>query len=352
MNLIEQTLAAVRPVDRDKAPALREHLDSLTKPRGSLGRLEDLAVQYALAANTLHPRVAGKRIYTFAADHGVAAEGVSAFPQTVTAQMVRNMLAGGAAVNVLARHVGAEVLVVDVGVADPLCDAPGLIRRKVRPGTGNIARGPAMSAEEAARAVEVGIELANAAKADNISLLGAGEMGIANTTAASAVMAALLPCEPAEVTGKGTGVDDAALARKVQVIAKALQVNSARLGEPLGALAAVGGLEIAAICGLILGAAACRLPVVVDGFICCAGALVACKARPEVKEYLFFSHRSTEPGHTAFLRWAGAEPILDLGMRLGEGTGAALAMGVIEAAVKVYGEMATFDSAGVSRKDG
>jgi len=348
MSILERTTASVAPLDRGLAPRVTAHLDNLTKPRGSLGRLEELALQYCLVTGTARPVMRGKRIFTFAADHGVADEGVSAFPKAVTAQMVRNMLAGGAAVNVLARHAGADVCLVDIGVADPLEGADGLCRRKVMPGTHNMACGSAMSPEQARRAVEVGIDLATEAAADGVTLIGTGEMGIANTTAASALFAVLLDCPVEEITGRGTGIDDATLAHKVRVIKRALRVNRERLGDPLGALAAVGGLEIAGICGLALGAAACRVPVIVDGFISSAGALAAWRICPAVADYLIFSHLSAEAGHAEFVRRVGARPLLDLGMRLGEGTGAALAMCIVEAAVKAYNEMATFGSAGVS----
>jgi nicotinate-nucleotide--dimethylbenzimidazole phosphoribosyltransferase len=338
-------------VDATLAPAIQAHLDDLTKPQGSLGRLEELARQYCLIHRTASPRRGRTRIVCFAGDHGVAREGVSAYPQAVTPQMVHNMLAGGAAINVLARHVSADLVVVDMGVADPLDGAVGLCRRKVRLGTDNIAEGPAMSVAEATRAVESGIALAHAARDDGVTLLGTGEMGIANTTPSTALLAAYLHCDPAELAGRGTGVDDARLQHKIAVIRQALAVNASRLADPLGALAAVGGFEIAGICGLVLGAAALRIPVVVDGFISSAGACAAAMMHPAVRDYLFFSHLSAERGHRVFMERFGAAPILSLDMRLGEGTGAALAMTVIEAAVKIYNEMATFSSAGVSRKD-
>ena len=327
---------------------VREHLDSLTKPRGSLGLLEDVALRYCLIAGTATPALGKKKIFTFAGDHGVAEEGVSAYPKAVTPQMVRNILAGGAAVNVLAAHVGAEVCVVDIGVDDPLEGALGLYRAKIRPGTANLATGPAMELDEAVRAVETGIGLAADAAAEGITMIGGGDMGIANTTSAAALFAALLPCPAAAATGRGTGIDEATLVRKIAVVERALAVNRDRLSDPLATLAALGGLEIAGLCGLMLGAAARRIAVVVDGFIASAGALAACRMCPPVKDYLYFSHRSAEAGHRLFLEHFGATPLLDLGMRLGEGTGAALAMSLIEAAVKLYNEMATFDSAGVS----
>jgi nicotinate-nucleotide--dimethylbenzimidazole phosphoribosyltransferase len=347
---LTQTIESVKPVNWSLEPAVRAHLDQLTKPVKSLGRLEDLAAQYCLITNTLKPSLGKKKIFAFAGDHGVAEEGVSAYPKEVTPQMVRNMLNGGAAVNVLARHAGVELSVVDIGVDDPLIDAPNLIRRKVKSGTDNMVKGPAMSLAEATQAIEVGIELARSAVQEGVALIGTGEMGIANTTPSSALFAALLPCPVEDITGRGTGIDDAGLIKKIEVIKKALKVNKERLTDPLSTLAALGGLEIAGICGLCLGAASARIPVVVDGFISSAGALAACRLCPQVRDYLFFSHCSEEAGHATFLRIFKVEPILDLKMRLGEGTGAALAMNVIEAAVKIYNEMATFASAGVSDK--
>ena len=347
---LETILSSVKSVRRELEPDLRSHLDRLTKPRGSLGTLEEIAVRYCLMTDTRNPVLGKKRIYTFAADHGVAAEGVSAYPASVTPQMVRNMLAGGAAVNVLARHAGAEVRVVDMGVNDHLDDAPGLIRRKIRRGSGNIAAGPAMTLDEALQALGAGEELAREAAREGVALIGTGDMGIANTTPSSALYAALLPCPVEEIVGRGTGIDDATLDRKKTVIEQALTVNGGRLSDPLTTLAALGGFEIAGICGLLLGAAACRVPVVVDGFISSAAALTACRMCDRVKEYLFFSHCSAEKGHAIFFKRYGVVPLLNLNMRLGEGTGAALAMMIIEAAIKIYNEMATFDSAGISKK--
>ncbi len=351
MSLLERALASISPVDRGLIPAVEAHLDDLTKPPKSLGRLEELALRYCLATNTAQPSLGRKKIFCFAGDHGVADEGVSAFPKSVTPQMVRNMLAGGAAVNVLSRHAGAELEVVDMGVDDPLEDAPGLCRRKIRGGTSNIAVGPAMSVDEARRALDAGIQLACDAADAGVRLVGTGEMGIANTTPSTALFAALLGCPVEAVTGRGTGVDDRGLQRKIAVVNRALQVNRERLTDPLSTLAALGGFEIAGICGMVIGAASRRLPVVVDGFISTAGALAAVRLRPEITDYLFFSHLSQEKGHRQVLEAFDTRPILDLGMRLGEGTGAALAMLVIEGAVKVYTEMATFSSARVSRAE-
>jgi nicotinate-nucleotide--dimethylbenzimidazole phosphoribosyltransferase len=345
---LQTILDAIEPVSHELDLRIQAHLDDLTKPQGSLGRLEEIATCYCRITRTPAPRIGKKIIFTFAADHGVAAEGVSAFPAEVTPQMVFNMLGGGAAVNVLARHAGAELRVVDIGVNHDFAGAEGLIQRKVRSGTANMAEGPAMTTGEAEAAVLIGARLARTARQEGATLLGTGEMGIANTTPAAALFAALIPCPPADVTGRGTGIDDQRLLHKIHVIEQALAVNQERLTDPLNILSAVGGLEIAGICGLCLGAAAERVPVVVDGFISSAAAFVACKMNPAVKDYLFFSHRSAEAGHSVFLERFQTEPVLDLGLRLGEGTGAALAMQVIEASIKIYNEMATFSRSGVT----
>ncbi len=349
MKRYEQTIARIKPVSHELETLVQAHLNDLTKPPGSLGRLEELAQQVCLIQNTVEPRIGVKRIYCFAADHGVADEGVSAFPKEVTPQMVRNMLSGGAAINVLARHVRAELVVVDMGVDDPLDDAPGLLRRSIRRGTDNIACGPAMSRAEVEMALANGIELAEEAASDGVTLLGTGEMGIANTTPATALMAVSLNCPPDDITGRGTGIDDARLVHKQSVIRKALAVNAGRLTDPVDRLAALGGFEIAGISGLILGAAFCRIPVIVDGFISTAGAVAACGICPSVREYLIFSHLSQERGHRMVMDALEARPVLDLHMRLGEGTGAAIAIGVVEAALEIYNEMATFSGAGVSQ---
>jgi nicotinate-nucleotide--dimethylbenzimidazole phosphoribosyltransferase len=351
MENLKAACAAIAPLDRSLEPAIQAHLDDLTKPRGSLGRLEEIALRYCLIRQTTRPALGKKRICCFAGDHGVAAEGVSAFPAEVTPQMVRNMLAGGAAINALSRHIGAELVVVDMGVNDPLADAPGLCRMKVRSGTANMAKGPAMSVAEAEAAVMNGVELARRAAGDGVTLLGTGEMGIANTTPATALFAAYLGCSVPAITGRGTGIDDERVRHKVEVIERALRVNEAALKDALSTLAAVGGLEIAGICGLILGAAARRIPVVVDGFISTAGAVAACALKPEAREHLFFSHMSREQGHRDVLQAFGVRPVLDLDMRLGEGTGAALAMSVVEASIRIYNEMATFSGAGVSERE-
>jgi nicotinate-nucleotide--dimethylbenzimidazole phosphoribosyltransferase len=348
MRLLCETLSTIRPVDGGLLAAAQKRLDNKTKPLGSLGRLEEFARRMAAITGSLEPDTAGKIIYTFAGDHGIVEEGVSAFPREVTPQMVLNFLAGGAGVNVLARHAGARVRVVDVGVDYDFGGIPGLIHRKVMRGTANFARGPAMSREEALDALEVGITLAREAKEEGVAMLGTGEMGIGNTTPSSAIIAAFSGRPVREVTSRGTGINDSALEQKIRVIEEGLRLNQPDPADPLDVLTKVGGLEIAAIAGLALGGAACRLPVVVDGFISTAGALIAAELQPSVRDYLFAAHRSVEVGHRFMLERLGLEPILDLNLRLGEGTGAALAMSLIEAGVKIMKEMATFEQAGVA----
>ena len=348
MDLLNETLARIKPVDVKLLARAQEKLDNKTKPIGSLGRLEEFARRFAAISGNLSPVIAKKTIFTFAGDHGVVEEGISAFPKEVTPQMVFNFLNGGAGVNVLARHCRSEVRVVDVGVDYDFDDMPGLIRKKIARGTRNFTKGPAMSRDEALAAIGVGIELAAAAKAEGVAMIGTGDMGIGNTTPSSAIIAAISGIPVREVTHRGTGISDAALEIKVGVIERGLAVNLPDRRDPVDVLAKVGGLEIGGIAGLVLGCAANRIPVVVDGFISTAGALIASELHPCVKEYIFSAHRSVEIGHSFMLERIGVEPILDLGLRLGEGTGAALAMGVIEAAVMVLNEMATFDEAGVS----
>lgn len=349
-NRLQQLLASIKPVDMSLSGAVQARLDDLTKPQGSLGRLEQIAMKYALATGTAEPVLGKKKVFCFASDHGVAAEGVSAFPAEVTPQMVYNMLGGGAAISVLARHAGADLEVVDMGVNHDFPEHPMLRGRKIRRGSSNMAAGPAMTVDEAVEAVLVGADLAIEAKAQGYDLLATGELGIANTTPATALYSALLGLPVEEITGRGTGLDDSGLARKIGVIRRSLEVNRTNLGTPLEILAAVGGFEIAGLCGLILGAASVGMPVVVDGFISSSAAVAAMKLSCKVGDYLFFSHLSNEQGHRAVMKSLGALPILDLDLRLGEGTGAALAMQVIDASVKIYNEMATFSSARVAGK--
>jgi nicotinate-nucleotide--dimethylbenzimidazole phosphoribosyltransferase len=326
----------------------RRRLDRLTKPPGSLGRLEELVVRLSGISGCCPPPLRDPVIFTLAGDHGVVAQGVSAYPQVVTAQMVENFLRGGAAVNALARHAGARVVVADLGVAVPLPAHPDLRDRKVALGTADMTRGPAMSAAQCAQAIEAGVALVDAERARGADLIATGEMGIGNTTAASAIVAALTGASPESVTGPGTGVDAAGRRRKVEAIRQALAVNRPVSADALDTLAKVGGFEIAGLVGVILAGAAFRLPVVLDGFIAGAAALVAVRIRPEARGALLAAHRSAEPGHARVLEVLGLEPYLDLGLRLGEGTGAALGIGLARAAVVLLTEMATFKSAGVS----
>jgi nicotinate-nucleotide--dimethylbenzimidazole phosphoribosyltransferase len=348
MTLLEGTLSQIRPVSGEWLAKARERLDNLTKPRGSLGMLEELAARAVAIREEERPSLKEREVFVFVGDHGVVSAGVSAYPQEVTGLMVRNFLGGGAAINVLARCAGAKVTVIDVGMKEPLDDAPGLIGRNVRRGTGNIAEGPAMTRREAEAAMDVGIEQAGRASGNRVAMIATGEMGIGNTTPSSALFSVLLGVDAVAVTGKGTGLDGEGVRRKARMIEKAVSVNKPSPADPLGALAALGGLEIAGICGLCLGGAAHRMIVVVDGFISTAGALVAMRLHPAVKDYLFFSHRSSESGHGIFFEKENVRPILDLDMRLGEGTGAALGMQVIESAVRVYNEMATFADVGIT----
>ncbi len=348
MGTLEETIEAVAPLDSQAMAAAGRRQASLTKPPGSLGRLEELSIRLAGIRRTPSPQVSRKCIVTMAADHGVVAEGVTRYPQAVTAQMVLNFLGGGAAVNVLARHVGARVVVVDAGVAGELPQHPGLVALRVAAGTRNMAHGPAMSVEEARASLEAGITVVEGEERRGLDILGVGEMGIGNTTAASAVTAAVTGCSPGEVTGRGTGLDDLELAHKVEVVARALAANRPRRGDGLDVLAKVGGFEIGAMAGAMIAAAARHLPVVLDGFICGAAALVAVLLAPRVKEYLVASHRSVEVGHSRLLEHLGLEPLLDLDLRLGEGTGAALGISLAEASCRILAEMATFEGAGVS----
>jgi len=349
MDIVQTTLARITPVDTELLTQAQERLDNKTKPPGSLGRLEEFARRVVAISGSLEPELCKKVVFTFAGDHGIVEEGVSLYPKEVTSQMVFNFLAGGAGVNVLARHVGAEVRVVDVGVDFDFENVPGMIHRKVARGTRNFATGPAMSRDECLAALQVGIDLAEGCKAEGIGLVGTGEMGIGNTSPSSAIIAAISGMSVRDLTHRGTGINDDALENKIRVIEKGLALNKPNGADPLDVLAKVGGLEIAAIAGLVLGCAANSIPVVIDGFISTAGALIASELHPHVRDYIFAAHQSVEIGHRFMLERINVRPILDLDFRLGEGTGAALAMGLIEAGVKVLKEMATFDEAGVSR---
>ena len=349
MTSLNRRRDAVRAFVPSEAGDVLRHLDALTKPPGSLGRLEEIALRLATLRGA-PPRVDRPVIFTFAADHGVVAEGVSAYPQVVTAQMVENFLRGGAAINVLAHQAGARVVVADFGVAGLVSAADGLVSCPIAAGTANMARGPAMTPEQAERAIEQGATLADEAIDAGADLLATGEMGIGNTTAAAAITAAITGAPPDAVTGRGTGVDDAGWRRKVEVVGAALAVNRPDAADGLDVLAKVGGFEIAGLVGVILAGAARGVPVVLDGFISTAAGLIAATLAPGTRHALFAAHRSAEPGHAIALAHLGLTPYLDLSLRLGEGTGAALFIHLARAAALIYAEMATFESAGVSRQ--
>ena len=338
----------VKPVEASFLKLAAARLDNLTKPPGSLGRLEEFAQRLVAIQATENPKIDRKIIFVFAADHGVTDENVSAFPKEVTTQMVYNFIAGGAAINVLARHAHADVMVVDIGVDFDFPATNGLIDKKVVRGTKNFARGPAMTRDEAVKCIDVGIGLAHEYAEKGYNFFGTGEMGIGNTTPSSAIAAVLTGKPVPEVTGRGTGISDSTLDAKVRVIEEGIRFNKPDPHDPLDVLSKVGGAEIAGIAGLILGAAERRIPVVIDGLISTAGALVAYSIAPATKDYMFAGHRSVEIGHISMLEKIGLKPIIDLDLRLGEGTGGALAMMLIDAGLKIYKEMATFDEAGVS----
>ena len=348
---LEATVAAIRPADEAAMAAARDLQARLTKPAGSLGALEDLSVKLAGLAGVCPPPLPSPAtVAVFAGDHGVHAQGVSPWPQEVTAQMVANFVAGGAVVNAFARQAGADVMVVDVGVAIPLHGGATLLDANVRRGTRDMTVQPALTRDEARAALEVGIGAAAALLEAGAKCLLTGDMGIANTTPAAALIAAFTGAGPAAATGRGTGIDDATLDRKIDVVRRALDRHRPDPADPLGVLAAVGGLEHAALTGFLLGAAAHRVPVIVDGVIAASAALAAAAFAPDAVAAMVAGHRSAEPGATVALAHLGLEPLLDLGMRLGEGSGAVLALPVVAAAVRVLHEVATFDSAGVSEK--
>jgi nicotinate-nucleotide--dimethylbenzimidazole phosphoribosyltransferase len=375
MSKLEQTLSSIKPINPAFYEKAQKRLDNLTKPQGSLGRLEEFAARIVAVSENTKPALNKKVIFTFAGDHGVAEEGVSAFPKEVTPQMVLNFLRGGAGINVLARHAGVDVVVIDIGVdydfgnvdglaldksvlgnsqglasgKPQLCQ--GLVHKKIIRGTKNIRKGPAMTRQETVQCMEVGIELAEEYARKGYHIFGTGEMGIANTTPSSAIAAVFSKRTVEEVTGRGTGISDDAFKNKVRVIEDAIKINKPNPKDPMDVLARLGGAEIAGIAGLVLGAAANRIPVVIDGFISTAGALIAYELEPKVKEYIFAAHTSVERGHWIMLERMDLKPILNLNMRLGEGTGAALGMSMIEAGVKIYNEMATFGEAGVSERN-
>lgn len=348
LGVLRGTIAKIPAPDPAWEARAWERLDSLTKPPRSLGMLEEIAARLAVLQRTVTPSLERKAIVLMAGDHGVTAEGVSPYPPEVTRQMLANFAGGGAAINQLAAHAGARVVVVDVGVRGSDALPAGVRAEKVAEGTANMAEGPAMTEDETRRALEVGIRCARELAAEGVQVLGTGEMGIGNTTSAAALVSVLAGRDPADVVGPGTGLDAEGMARKTDVVRRALSVNEPDPADALDVLRKVGGLEIAALAGLVIGAASFGVPVVSDGFICGAATLVAVRIAPAAAPWVFASHRSAEPGHAIALAALGLRPVLELDMRLGEGTGAALAMSVMDAACKVMSGMATFGEAGVS----
>ncbi|NOU91797.1 nicotinate-nucleotide--dimethylbenzimidazole phosphoribosyltransferase [Paenibacillus sp. LMG 31456] len=345
---LDLLLKEIKPLDQEAIAAAGRHLDQLTKPPGSLGKLEDTARQLAGITGETIAEFGKKAVIVMAGDHGVCEEGISAFPAEVTPQMVLNFLSGGAAVNVLARQAGADVVCVDIGVNADL-EHPQLYSRKVRKGTRNMMRGPAMTEQEALEAIHIGIDLVKDLVADGYTMFATGEMGIGNTTASSALLAVLTGTDVAGAVGRGTGIDNEMLRHKQEVIERAIEVNKPDASNPFDVLAKLGGLEIAGLTGVILGAALYRKPVVIDGFISSAAALVASRIAPQSASYIIASHLSHEQGHARLLEAIGLSPMLRMDMRLGEGTGAVLAFSLIEASIRIMKEMATFTSAGVSQ---
>jgi nicotinate-nucleotide--dimethylbenzimidazole phosphoribosyltransferase len=351
VSLLDEVKAAIGPLDRDALAAARQRQSQMTKPAGSLGVLEDVSVQLSgLAGSCPPPLPEPAAVAVFAGDHGVHAQGVTPWPQEVTGQMVANFLAGGAVVNAFAAQAGAEVVVVDVGVAADLGQVPGLLPRKIARGTADFSVGPAMSLEQAMTAIGVGIEVARDLVAAGNRCLLTGDMGIANTTSSAALICAFTGRDAAEVTGRGTGVDDATLARKVDVVRRGLALHQADAADPVRMLAALGGFEHAALAGFIIGAAAMRVPVILDGVIAGSAALAACAIAPGAACCLIAGHRSAEPGHTVAMDHLGLRPLVDLDLRLGEGTGALLALPIVQSAVRALRDVATFDAAGVTEK--
>lgn len=379
---IEKIVKKIKPLDEKLFEQTQKRLDNLTKPLGSLGQLEELAKQIVAITRKENSDLKKKVIFTLAADHGVVEEGVSAYPKEVTPQMVYNFLRGGAGINVLSKHVGVKVIVVDIGVAEKINVAEPSTRakrvvsgselkiKKINYGTKNFTKGPAMTRGEAIKSIEAGIELVEeelsaqggsacggkngidpaSARRGGVDLIGTGDMGIGNTTPSSAITSVICNVEVEKVTGRGTGIDDEKLRNKIKIIKKALEVNKPNPLDGIDVLSKVGGFEIGGLAGIILAGAAYRIPIVIDGFISGAAALIACNLQPVTRDYLIAGHCSQEPGHKIQLNWLGLKPILNLNLRLGEGTGACLAMNIIEASIKILTEMATFESAGVSKR--
>ena len=355
MDKLKETLSRIGAIDGSLRERAKNRLDSLTKPQGSLGCLEELATRVVEITGKETPSLNNKVIFTMAGDHGVTEEGISAFPKEVTPQMVYNFINGGAGINVLAEHVGARVVVVDMGVASKLQipdpEFRTFIDKKVAHGTKNMVKGPAMTKEEAIRSIEAGIEVFENEWAKGIDIIGTGDMGIGNTTPSSAITAVITGAPVKDVTGRGTGIDDNAFSKKVETIRKAIVVNKPDPTDALDVLSKVGGFEIGGIAGVILASASKKRPVVIDGFISGAGALIAYVLEPKTKDYMIAGHSSVEKGHKAVFSHIGISPILDLGLRLGEGTGAALGIGMVEAGIKILTKMATFEGASVSNRN-
>ncbi len=354
MDRLKETIERIEPLNGEAMEAARARQDTLTKPLRSLGVLEDISVRVAGITGNSMPELKHKVILTMASDHGIVAEGVSAYPQEVTLQMVYNFINGGAGINVLARHIGARVVVVDMGVAADFAitnKTDNFIDNKIGYGTANMTQGAAMSYDAAKQSIQSGIEVLETVLANGVDIVGVGDMGIGNTTSSSAITAFITGEAVETVTGRGTGLDDAGLTRKIEQIKKALDINKPDRGDAIDILAKIGGFEIGGMAGAILAAAAHRIPVVVDGFIAGAAALIAYELSPRVKDYSIASHLSVEAGHRAILDYMGLVPLLNLNMRLGEGTGAALGMGIVDASCKILREMATFEAAGVAGKE-
>jgi len=345
---LDTILKEIRPLDSSAMSAAQSRQNNLTKPHGSLGRLEELSIQIAGIKGEATPKLEHKSIIIMAADHGVAAETVSLYPQEVTRQMVLNFLKGGAAINVLAGQIGARVIVVDMGVKGGFQPLPGLLCKMIDFGTQNITRGPAMTRQQAIDTIEAGIQTVEAEMAKRVDIIGTGDMGIGNTTASSAIFAAISGKQPKKITGRGTGIGDKQLAHKIKVIERALSVNKPNPKDPIDILSKVGGFEIGGLAGVMLASAAYRIPVVIDGFISGTAALIATGLSPQARDYLIAAHVSAESGHEMLLQFLGMKPLLNLNMRLGEGTGAVLGISLAEAATRTLSQMATFAQAGVS----
>ena len=350
MEKIKAIISKIKPLDKGVMKKARDRLDNLTKPFGSLGRLEEIAERISGIRAQLAPVIKQKVIFTLAGDHGVVAEGVSAYPSEVTPQMVYNFAKNGAGINVLARHIGARVIVVDMGVAADLEPGPKIVNKKMAYGTKNMAKGPAMTYKQAIQSIKTGIKLVEDELSKGVDIIGGGDMGIGNTTSSSAITSVITGAKVREVTGRGTGINDAILEHKINIIKQALKINQPDSEDPLDVLAKVGGFEIGGLVGIILAGAAHRIPVVLDGFIVGAAGLIAYSLAPQVKDYLFAAHCSIEKGHKIILEKIKLKPLLNLGLRLGEGTGAALGISIVEAATKILNQMATFEEASVSKK--